>query len=494
MSGEAALVALVLEDQQMNDTINVIPHTICQVAYCRKPLQLTTPEEDADMLIRRKRETVPSPEPGAMSEVEEGNIVAHTDPSYMLIRRKRESVLFPEPDADSNPYTAELLNLKQERTLTRKQKMQDPELEEVLNAELAGITLEDRVIELRLALEDDQAQRREEKEEEHELREREISGLMCYIGKLQKEYREGYREVIGMLVIQVNDIREALFLFNRHMLSEYGKIILNSTKSTRESSPVPLLPTIIMIPIGGILALPKIMSYCTFTADGKIRSMNPCSNEEANNDRSINIFDRISDDPKKDTYIKGCKPVHNRGASNQLEDGYLAPKNEVEDEPPAPKAVSDKKEDQDRHMTNNAVTCLPGLKIMEAEVTATMKEKEKEDAIAIDKMFQRANTPANRLLGPEDHVIAAIQKGVIKHMGAYRGRAPRRQTTLPYMRYPRQTIPTPNALPKAEVAAAMKGKEKEARAQKGASKCTNSNRKLSRQSTSSTSTLVILTS
>ncbi|RPB23585.1 hypothetical protein L211DRAFT_849577 [Terfezia boudieri ATCC MYA-4762] len=164
-SGKAALVALVPEDQQMNDTINVLPHTTCQVSYCNKPLQLTTPEEDVEMITRRKRESAPS----------------------------------PEPDADLNSYTAELLNLKQERVLTRRQEIQDPELEEVLNKELTGMTVEDRVIELKLALEDDQVRRKEEKEEEGELREKEIADLMGYISELQREYREGHGEMMGGL-------------------------------------------------------------------------------------------------------------------------------------------------------------------------------------------------------------------------------------------------------------------------------------------------------
>ncbi|RPB21216.1 hypothetical protein L211DRAFT_851588 [Terfezia boudieri ATCC MYA-4762] len=457
----------------MNDTINVLPHTTCQVSYCNKPLQPTTPEEDVDILIRRKR----------------------------------ESALSPKPNADPNPYTTELLNLKQERTPTRKQEMQDPKLEEVLNKELTGLTLEDRVMELRLALEDDQAQRRKEKEGERELREREISGLMCYIGELQKEYRKGYKEVIGMLVTQVNDIREALSLFNRHMasqikalskqvaeldtqlmtqLSEYRRIIPDSTgstresssapfpptiipdstESTRESSPVPLPPMIsllllsITIPIGGIPAPSKIMSQCTFTAaSGEIQYMTAGTAEEAaetlakaervaraeekalcptsiipdstdstestresslallsptslpfplrqHPTDSISIPEStesmresslalsptlflfpcrqhpidpittltkprvepvvgISEKPSRDSYVEGNSPICNLGASGTplrySPYSNAGTPSTTEVIKPEEEAVSNKKEDQDRHMTNNADACQPGL-------------------------------------------------------------------------------------------------------------------------------------
>ncbi|RPB18296.1 hypothetical protein L211DRAFT_854259 [Terfezia boudieri ATCC MYA-4762] len=134
MSGKVALVTLVPEDQQMNDTINILPHTTCQP---------TTSKEDIDMVIRRERETALSPEPDAMSEVEEGNIEAYMDP---------------------NPYTVELLDLKREETSTAM--MQDPDLERVLNKVCAGLTVEDRILELKLRIEGDQTQRREEKKEE----------------------------------------------------------------------------------------------------------------------------------------------------------------------------------------------------------------------------------------------------------------------------------------------------------------------------------------
>ncbi|RPB23592.1 hypothetical protein L211DRAFT_849583 [Terfezia boudieri ATCC MYA-4762] len=369
-SGKAALVALVPEDQQMNDTINVLPHTTCQVSYCNKPLQPTTPEEDVDMLLR--------------------------------LRGERESAPSPKPDADPNLYSAELLNLKQERTPTERQEMQDPELEEVLNKELTGMTVEDRVIELRLALEDDQARRKEEKEEERELREKEISDLMCYIGELQKEYREGHGEVMGALAIQVKDIREALSLLNRHMANQIkslskqvaelmtqliappllspppppppvmstgeirhrtaGTVIPDSTESTRESSPAQSPtpfpfhqltgPGPITTPIGGLPAQrlveatsqpPPAMSECFYTTPtGERHHMTIGPMEEAaeilaradkagkaekeagGGNQSINICDTpltISDDPEKDSCIKDNEAVNNRETSNRpLED------------------------------------------------------------------------------------------------------------------------------------------------------------------------------
>ncbi|RPB21823.1 hypothetical protein L211DRAFT_851056 [Terfezia boudieri ATCC MYA-4762] len=217
---------------------------VALVSYCNKLLHLTTPEEDVDMLIRGERESAPS----------------------------------PERDADPNPYSAELLNLKQERTPTKRQEMQDLELEEVLNKELTGMTVEDRVIELRLALEDDQVWRKEEREEERELREKEIADLLCYICELQKEYREGHGEVMGALAIQVNDIREALSLLNRHMANQIKSLSKQVAELTTQSiapppppPPPPLQPSVV-----------QPMSEPFFTSPtGEIRYMTPGTAEEA---------------------------------------------------------------------------------------------------------------------------------------------------------------------------------------------------------------------
>ncbi|RPB23584.1 hypothetical protein L211DRAFT_849576 [Terfezia boudieri ATCC MYA-4762] len=262
-----------------------------------------------------------------------------------------------------------------------------------------------------------------------------------------------------------------------------GRIVLDSTESMRESSLVSSLPTIT-----------PIMSQCTFTVDGKVIHMKPGSCEEAqdalrraDNDWSTNIFDEkpsgditISDDPKKDTYVKDNEPVNNRGASNQPEEGH--------DEPPAPKAVGNKKEDPDSYMTKNVAACLPGLSVSQyackltdraqdgGEATAATKGKEKEDAAAIDRMFQRANAPANHLLGPVDKprteakVIAATQtsaqKGATKHRGVG-GRSSNRKPPRQSSRVtPKEENTYVNAflsqdIMEAEVTAAMERKEKE---------------------------------
>ncbi|RPB28774.1 hypothetical protein L211DRAFT_844854 [Terfezia boudieri ATCC MYA-4762] len=330
--GKAALVALVPEDQQMNDTINVLPHTTCQVPYCNKPLQPTTLEEDVDMLIRRERELAPS----------------------------------PEPDADPNPYTTELLNLKQERTLTKRQEMQDPELEEVLNKELTGLTVEDRVIELRFALEDDQVRRKGEKKEERELREKEISDLMCYIGELQREYREGHGEVMGVLATQINDIREALSLLNQHMANQIkslSKQVAELTtqliappppsppppspplsESTRESSPAQSTDSI-TTPIGGVTSVDR---------------------------PRVEPVIGISEKPSRDSYVEGNSPICNLGGSgtplkHSPHGNTSTPSMEVI-EPDIELEVSTKSDtkpepirDPDTYMINNADDCQRGL-------------------------------------------------------------------------------------------------------------------------------------
>ncbi|RPB19312.1 hypothetical protein L211DRAFT_853346 [Terfezia boudieri ATCC MYA-4762] len=98
-SGKAALVAMVTEDQQINDTITVLPHTACSVPGCNKPMQPTTPEEDIDMLFRGERESAPSP------ELDAGNL-------QVLGTRHTEHGDTDKPDP--NPYTPKLLDLKRE--------------------------------------------------------------------------------------------------------------------------------------------------------------------------------------------------------------------------------------------------------------------------------------------------------------------------------------------------------------------------------------------
>ncbi|RPB20006.1 hypothetical protein L211DRAFT_852716 [Terfezia boudieri ATCC MYA-4762] len=264
------------------------------------------------------------------------------------------------------------------------------------------MTVEDRVIELKLALEDDQVRRKEEKEEELELREKEISDLICYIDELQREYREGHKELIAppppLPPPPLSSVFESFFSspakriisdstesmrksspvpFLPTITSEtpqmnMQRIVLDSTESTRESSPVSSSPTITPDSTKSTslsLIIPETILQCTFTTEGKIICMNQSSSEEAqdalrraDNDQNINIFDEkpsgettISDNPKKDTYIKSNEPVNNRGAFNQ------PPENKAEDELPASKALGNKKQDRDSYMTNNADACQPGL-------------------------------------------------------------------------------------------------------------------------------------
>ncbi|RPB20027.1 hypothetical protein L211DRAFT_895487 [Terfezia boudieri ATCC MYA-4762] len=230
-SEKAAIVALVPKDQQMNDTISILPHTTCQVAYCNKPLQSTTPEEDVDMLFRGERESAPSSEPFTnLYTAEEGNIEAYTDP---------------------NPYTTELLDLKREKTSTAT--TQDPDLEGVLNKVCAGLTIEDQILELKLLIEGDQTQRREEKDEERELREGEIAGVLQSVELSQNERRENFRIILETINKNNESFQKAFSLFNEHIvrqlnllstqiltkLSELdmGRVIPDSIESTRETSP-----------------------------------------------------------------------------------------------------------------------------------------------------------------------------------------------------------------------------------------------------------------
>ncbi|RPB19991.1 hypothetical protein L211DRAFT_852697 [Terfezia boudieri ATCC MYA-4762] len=148
-SGKVALVAIIPEDQQINDSINVLPHTVCNIPGCNKPMQPTTPEEDIDILLRGKRESAPSPEPDS------GNL-------QVLGIRHMENQHGDTDEPDPNPYTPELLDLKREP--------QDPDLEEVLNQEIKQPTIEDRILEVRYIMEED-----------HELREQEISGVLQII-------------------------------------------------------------------------------------------------------------------------------------------------------------------------------------------------------------------------------------------------------------------------------------------------------------------------
>ncbi|RPB24371.1 hypothetical protein L211DRAFT_849093 [Terfezia boudieri ATCC MYA-4762] len=383
-SGKAALVALVLEDQQMNDTINVLPHTTCQVSYCNKPLQPTTPEEDVDMLIRGERES-------------------------------------------------------------------DPELEEVLNKELTGMTVEDRVIELRLALEDDQARRKEEKEEERELREKEISDLMCYICELQKEYREGHGEVMGALAIQVNDIREALSLLNRHMANQIKSLSKQVAELTTQSivAPPPPPPP----------PPPPAMSLIT-----------------------------VSEKPSRDSFVVGNAPICNLGAS-----GAPLEYSKYGDVPtsmePSPASSSASERALDIQMANNEQACQPGTDVSihagiapkaslyhqtQGERKTDIRRQEGVyDRIAGKKPVKRDTAPlsSNR---PEDQLEdkpktaetkvtdatqTSAQKGVIRHIEAFRGhnsnRKPASQSTPGISRQTLRPEDKPEGKPKTKVSDAI---------------------------------------
>ncbi|RPB18634.1 hypothetical protein L211DRAFT_853939 [Terfezia boudieri ATCC MYA-4762] len=297
----------------------------------------------------------------------------------MLIRGERESAPSPGLDADPNLYSAKLLNLKQERTPTKRQEMQDPELEEVLNKELTGMTVEDRVIELRLALEDDQAWRKEEKEEERELREKEILDLMCYICELQKEYKEGHGEVMGALAIQVAEL---------------------TTESITPPPPPPPPP-----PLG--------MSLIT-----------------------------VSEKPSRDLFVVGNAPICNLGASRApLE--YLKYGDFPTSMEPSPASSSASERALDIQMANNEQACQPGTDVsIHAGIAPKaslhhQKQGEREmnirqqeavyDRIAGKKPLE--DKPKTAETKVTDAIQTSAQKGVIRHIEAFRGRNSNRKPT-----------------------------------------------------------------
>ncbi|RPB18165.1 hypothetical protein L211DRAFT_854393 [Terfezia boudieri ATCC MYA-4762] len=100
-SGKVALVAVIPEDQQINDTINILPHMVCNVSGYNKPMQPMTREEDIDMLFRGEREPAPSPEPD-------------TSDLRVLGTRPMGNQHRDTDEPDPNPYTLKLLDLKQE--------------------------------------------------------------------------------------------------------------------------------------------------------------------------------------------------------------------------------------------------------------------------------------------------------------------------------------------------------------------------------------------
>ncbi|RPB19928.1 hypothetical protein L211DRAFT_852798 [Terfezia boudieri ATCC MYA-4762] len=135
----------------------------CNVPGYNKPMQSTTPEKDTDMLFRGERESAPSPEPDT------GNL-------QVLGTGQHKDTDVPNP----NPYTPKLLDLKREP--------QDPDLEEVLNQEIRQPTIEDRILEVRHIMEED-----------CELREQEISGVLQIMDQGQNETRQNFKIILGVL-------------------------------------------------------------------------------------------------------------------------------------------------------------------------------------------------------------------------------------------------------------------------------------------------------
>ncbi|RPB24378.1 hypothetical protein L211DRAFT_849104 [Terfezia boudieri ATCC MYA-4762] len=249
-SGKAALVVVIPEDQQINDTITVLPYTACNVSGCNKPMQPTTPEEDIDMLFRGERESAPSPEPDT------------GDLRVLGTRPMGNQQDTDEPDP--NPYTLKLLELKQEP--------QVPDLEEVLNQEIRPPTIEERILEVRHIMEEDR-----------ELREQEISGVLQIMDQGQNETRENIKIILGALnenresfQAQTNVMKEAFTLLNRQTANQLRFISEQVAELAREIraaiTPPPPLPQTVVQP----------MSESFYTSPtGEIQHMTACAAGEA---------------------------------------------------------------------------------------------------------------------------------------------------------------------------------------------------------------------
>ncbi|RPB28791.1 hypothetical protein L211DRAFT_844865 [Terfezia boudieri ATCC MYA-4762] len=359
-SGKAVLVAVIPEDQQINDTINVLPHTACNVPGCNKPIQPTTPEEDTDMLFRGERESAPSPEP---------------DTGNLQVLGTRGDTDEPDP----NPYTPKLLDLKREP--------QDPDLEEVLNQEIRQPTMEDRILEVRLIMEEDR-----------ELREQEISGVLQIIDQGQNETRENFKIILGALnenkesfQAQSNVMKEAFTLLNRQMakqLRALSKCISEQMAELAQEIRAAITPP----------PPPQAMSESFYTSPtGEVRHMTACTAEEAaetlaraNAAESLAVGTiipdstggtresspamsptsttdpittfmggvqpviGISEKPSRDSYVEGNSPICNLGASGTPL--KYSPHGDTRTE-----AKPEPFRDTDTHMTNNVADCQPGL-------------------------------------------------------------------------------------------------------------------------------------
>ncbi|RPB23593.1 hypothetical protein L211DRAFT_849584 [Terfezia boudieri ATCC MYA-4762] len=402
MSGEAALVALVPEDQQMNDTIKVLPHTTCQVSYCSKPLQPTTPEEDADMLIRKERETAPSPEPDVMSEVEEDNIDAHTDPN------PHTGNLQPDP----NPYTPKLLDLKQEP--------QDPDLEEVLNQEIRQPTIEERILEVRHIMEEDR-----------ELREQEISGVLQIMDQGQNEMRENIKIILGALnenkesfQAQTNVMKEAFTFLNRQMANQLkllskciGEQMAELAQEIRAAITPPPRPPPPPPPQPSVV---QPMSESFFTSPtGEIRrggggdfgksergggsskkngGVTPADNGgEPRVEPVVEPVVGISEKPSRDSYVEGNLPICNLGASgtplkHSPHGDTSTPSTEVVQSDTSSKTDSEHIRDPDSHMSNSVAACYQGMSASQHVTGSTPRKLLTQEEIKAEIRHYEAET------------------------------------------------------------------------------------------------------
>ncbi|RPB19796.1 hypothetical protein L211DRAFT_852905 [Terfezia boudieri ATCC MYA-4762] len=429
MSGQAALVALVPENQQMNDTINVRPHTTCKVSYCSKPLQPTTPEEpmqpttpeeDTFMLFRGERESAPSPEPDSSN-------------LQVLGTRHTENRHGDTDEPDPNLYTQKLLDLKREP--------QNPDLEAVLNQEITQPTIEDRILEVRHIMEEDR-----------ELREQEIAGVLQIMDQGQNETRENIKIIMGALnenkesfQAQTNVMKEAFTLLNRQMANQLK--LLSKCIGEQMAELAQEIRAAIIPPPPSPLPPPPPLSESFFTLPtGEIRHMIVGTAEEA----AETLARAISEKPCRDSYVEGNSPICNLGASGappnipskeaikpdtkpKDPDTYMTNNAEAETEAMIQKADANPLLDKD-NARNGRQTTPPHTRnraqdTVEAEVTSQHKTS-KSGSVQLN---QHENRPEDKPKTAEAKVTVttqtSAQKGVIRDIGAYRGRNSNRKPT-----------------------------------------------------------------
>ncbi|RPB21197.1 hypothetical protein L211DRAFT_851705 [Terfezia boudieri ATCC MYA-4762] len=358
-SGKAALVAVIPEDQQINDTINVLPHTACNVPGCNKPMQPTTPEEDTDMLFRGERESAPSPESDAGNLT--GNQHGDTD------------------ELDPNPYTPKLLDLKREP--------QDADLEEVLNQEIKQPTIEDRILEVRLIMEED-----------HELREREISGVLQIMDQGQNEMRENIKIILGALnenkesfQAQTNVMKEAFTLLNRQMANQLrglSKCISEQMAELAQEiraaiTPPPPPESFYTSPMGEVRHMTtgtaeevaEILARSFYTSPTGEPTLTTDPITTPIGDRGeprVEPVIGISKKPSRDSYVEGNSLIYNLGASGvplkcSQHGDTSTPSTEVIKLDLEVATKSDTRpepiRDPDTYMINNAADCQQGLNV-----------------------------------------------------------------------------------------------------------------------------------